>query len=175
MNFDAMIEKMEHQTEFTIHRFESKEFDEFGFFAPLIGLGQTNWKGNVLLNSGIQLVLDLITGANLDSASLYDNDNTYIGIGTSTLAAASTQSGLECTTASKFWQSMETGYPSRTSETIWFRAIVGSDDGNYSWEEFTVVNGLSDAVGANLNRAVSDQGVKASGQTWTIDVKISLD
>lgn len=175
MDFDEMIERIEHKTEFIIHRFNSKDFDEFGFFATPVGLGRTSWKGNVLLNSGIQLILDLITGLELDSASLFNNANTYIGIGTSTLAAASTQSGLECTAASKWWDAMEGGYPSRTSETIWFRAIVGSADANYSWEEFTVLNGASDAVAANLNRAVSDQGVKAAGQTWTIDVKISLD
>jgi len=169
------VEKIERETEFIIHRFNSKEFDEFGFYAPLVGRGRTSWKGNVLLNSGIQLVLDLITGLQLDSASLYNNANTYIGIGTSVAAAASTQSGLLCSAAGKWWDAMEAGYPSRTSETIWFRAIVGSDDGNYSWEEFTIVNAASDEVGANLNRAVSDQGVKASGQTWTIDVKITLD
>ena len=157
-----MFEHMTHDTEFIIHRFNSKEFDEKGFFAQPVGLGRTSWKGNVLLNSGIQLLWDLAYGDNIDSASFFDNAHAHIGIGTSTLAAASTQSGLECTLASKWWQSMEVGYPSRTSETIWFRGIVGSDDGNYSWAEFTVLNGLSDAVATNLNRAVSDQGGKGS-------------
>jgi hypothetical protein len=169
------VEKATHETEFVIQRFNSKDFDEFGFFAPPVGAGRTTWKGNALLNSGIQLLLDLAIGAIVDSASYFNNTNVYIGIGTSTVAAASTQNGLQCTAASKWWNAMEAGYPSRTSETIWFKAIIGSDDANYSWAEFTVLNGASDAVATNLNRSVSNQGVKASGQTWTIDVKITLD
>jgi len=168
-------ERIGHKTEFIINRFNSKDFEEFGFFAPPVGLGRTGWKGNVLLNSGIQLMLDLMTGSNVDSASYFNQANTYIGVGTSTLAAASTHAGLQCTTASKVFVQASAGYPSRTSETIWYRALFGSNDANNSWAEFTICNGLSDAAGCNLNRAVSDQGVKASGQTWTIDVKITLD
>lgn len=169
-------EKMTHETEFIINRFNSKDFDEFGFYAPPVGLGETRWKGNILLNEGILKIWSILIGDNVDSASaFFSAAGTHIGVGTSTLAAASAQTGLQCTTASSVFQSCEAAYPSVTDQTVWMRAIFTSGMANNSWEEFTVCNGLSDAVGTNLNRAVSDQGVKADGQTWTIDVKITLD
>lgn len=68
---------------------------------------------------------------------------------------------------------MEPGYPSRSAQTVTWRAVFGTSTGNFAWQEFTVANGNSDAAD-NLNRVVSNQGTKASGQTWTVDVSITL-
>jgi hypothetical protein len=51
--------------------------------------------------------------------------------------------------------------------------VFGSADANYAWQEFTVAN-ASSGTGKNLNRKVSNQGTKASGQTWTLDLAITL-
>ena len=51
--------------------------------------------------------------------------------------------------------------------------VFGSGDANYSWQEFSVAN-ASSGTGTNLNRKVSNQGTKASGQTWTLDLAITL-
>lgn len=124
---------------------------------------------NVLLNEGITEALKLIAGLTADA---YSNANAYIGVGDSDTAAAASQTGLQAAT-NKTYKAMETGYPSVSAQTITFRAVFASGDANYAWKEFTVINASSD-TGDNLNRKVSDQGTKATGQTWTLDVAITL-
>jgi hypothetical protein len=68
---------------------------------------------------------------------------------------------------------MEATYPSRTGQTVTWRAVFGSSDANQAWKEFTVSNSNSNS-GTNLNRKVSDQGTKTAGQTWTLDLAITL-
>jgi hypothetical protein len=111
--------------------------------------------GNLLLNEGIALLLDLLIGA---GGTVYSNANAYIGVGDSATAA---------------FKAMESSYPSRANQTLTFRSVFGSSDGNFSWQEFTIVNANSDS-GTNLNRKVSDQGTKVSGQVWTVDVALTI-
>ncbi len=127
-------------------------------------------EGNLLLNEGIGEMWDLICG--LGSPTAFSNANARIGVGDSNTAASASQIGLQAAT-NKTYKAMETGYPQRSNQTVTFRAVFGSTDANYAWNEFTVVNASSD-TGKNLNRLVSDQGTKASGQTWTVDVAITL-
>ena len=51
-------------------------------------------------------------------------------------------------------------------------AAFGSADANHNWNEFAVFNASSG--GTMLNRKVSSQGTKASGQTWTLDLAITI-
>jgi hypothetical protein len=67
---------------------------------------------------------------------------------------------------------MESGYPQISNQITTWRSVFGSDDANEAWNEFTVCNAGSNA-GDNLNRKVSSQGTKASGQTWTLDLSIT--
>lgn len=126
--------------------------------------------GNLLLSEGIGEMLDLLAG--LGSPAAYSNANAYIGVGDSTTAAAAGQTGLQATT-NKAYAAMADGYPVRSGTTVTWRAVFGANDGNFSWQEFTVANGNSDAS-QNINRAVSNQGTKVAGQIWTIDVAITL-
>jgi hypothetical protein len=61
----------------------------------------------------------------------------------------------------------------RSAQTITWRAVFASGDANYAWNEFTIVNASTD-TGTNLNRKTSAQGTKASGQTWTLDVTLTI-
>jgi len=125
--------------------------------------------GNLLLNEGIGLALDLIIGA---GGTPYNNANTRLGVGDSTTAAAATQTALQAAT-NKAWVGMEAGYPSRSAQTVTWRAVFGTSAANFDWREFTVVNATDD-TGTNLNRKVDTQGTKAAGQTWTLDLQITL-
>jgi hypothetical protein len=125
--------------------------------------------GNLLLNEGIALLLDLLIGA---GGTVYSNANAYIGVGDSATAAVATQTALQAST-NKAFKAMESSYPSRANQTLTFRSVFGSSDGNFSWQEFTIVNANSDS-GTNLNRKVSDQGTKVSGQVWTVDVALTI-
>lgn len=124
--------------------------------------------GNMLLNEGIQTLLDLGIGA---AGTAYNNANARLGVGDSSTAEAATQTDLQAAT-NKTYKAQEASYPGRANQTITFRSVFGSADANYAWNEFCVDNGA--AAGKTLNRKVSAQGTKASGQTWTLDLSITL-
>jgi len=124
---------------------------------------------NLLLNEGIQLMLDLLIGA---GGTAFTNATSYLGVGDSSTAAAATQTALQAST-NKAYVGMESTYPSRSNQTLSFRAIFDGDTGNFDWEEFTVANSNSDA-GVNLNRKVDSQGTKAAGQIWTLDLTVTI-
>lgn len=167
-------ESFRYKTVWTVRRYAGQAAYEAAAPSPVIdGEGQllpavSEIEGNVLLNEGIALLLDLLIGA---GGTTYANANAYIGVGESSTAAAASQTGLLGSTLT--FRPMESGYPSRSGQTVTWRAVFGSDDANIAWNEFTIVNGNSDA-GTNLNRRVSAQGTKASGQTWTVDVSVTI-
>jgi hypothetical protein len=124
--------------------------------------------GNLLLNEGIAEMWDLIIGA---AATAFNNANARIGVGDSATAADATQTDLQAAT-NKAYVGMESGFPSRSGQTVTFRSIFDGSTANYAWNEFAVDNGATDGMG--MNRKVSAQGTKASGQVWTVDVEITL-
>ena len=123
--------------------------------------------GNICVNSGIALMLDLLIGA---GGTVYSNANAYLGVGDSSTAESASQTDLQAAT-NKLRKAMSASYPSRASQTVTWRSVFGSSDANFSWQEFAVFNASS--AGTMLNRKVSNQGTKASGQTWTLDLAIT--
>jgi hypothetical protein len=157
-------EKLNWKPKYTITRYASDE--DFRAGKPY---EVSEFEGNLLLNEGIQTMWDLIIASGTPAA--YSNANARIGVGDSSAAEAATQTGLQAST-NKTYKAMESGYPSRTNQTVTFRSVFGADDANYAWAEFTIDNGST--PDKNLNRKVSDQGTKASGQTWTVDIAVTL-
>ena len=125
-------------------------------------------KDNILLNEGIAEMWDLICG--LGSPTAFNNANAQLGVGDSSAAAVATQTDLQG--ANTAWVGMEASYPSRANETVTFRAVFDGSTGNFDWNEFSVRNGAT--ANKNMNRKVDVQGTKASGQTWTLDLQITL-
>ena len=123
-------------------------------------------EGNCLLNSGIDEVWDLVTGA---SANHYDNSNTQIGVGDSNTAADATQTDLQAAT-NKTYKGMESGYPTSTRQKATFKSSFGASEANYAWEEWVVKQSTSAIC---LNRKVESLGTKSTG-TWTLEVDITL-
>lgn len=171
-----MFEQATHSTKMTIKRFASEEdfrsdvrYSEEEAKRLFKALQETESEGNVLLKAGITLMLTLLIGG---AGTAYNNAGAYIGVGDSDTAADDDQTGLIAET-NKLWKAMEATYPQVSNQTVTFRSVFGSDDANYAWKEFTVVNASSD-TGTNLNRKVSDQGTKASGQVWTVDIAITI-
>lgn len=144
-----------------------RKFADDAAFAANQPFDESEIDGNLLLNEGIGEALDLICG--LGSPTAFDNTNAQLGVGTSTTAAAATQTDL---LTGGVWKGMEATYPQRSGQTITFRSVFGSADANQAWQEFSVRNGAT--ADKNLNRKVSDQGTKAVGQTWTLDLQITL-
>lgn len=126
--------------------------------------------GNLLLNEGITEFLALIAGT---GGTAFSNANARLGVGDSNTAAAAAQTALQAVT-NKLYKTMEAGYPTVTGQSIAFRAVFGSAEANFAWEEFSVMNGADEATAKNLNRKVSAQGTKAAGQTWQLDLTIAF-
>lgn len=127
-------------------------------------------EGNLMLNEGINLLWTLVAGG---AGTAFSTANAYIGVGDSSTVESASQTGLQAAT-NKLYKAMDGGYPTYgTSQKITFRSTFGSAEANYAWNEFTVANGNSDAA-TNLNRKVSAQGTKTSGQTWQITLEITL-
>jgi len=125
--------------------------------------------GNLLLNEGITELLNLLIGA---AATAFNNANAYIGVGDSTTAEGATQTDLQATT-NKTYKAMAATFPQVSAQTVTFQSVFTGTDANYAWQEFTVSN-TSSGTGKNLNRKVSNQGTKVSGQTWTVQLQITL-
>lgn len=144
-------------------KYIAKELDSEGN-----ALNTREFEKNLLLNEGIQLLQDLLIGA---GGTVFNEDNAHIGIGNSTAAAAAAQTGLQG--ASKFYQPMDAGFPSRTGQTLSFRATIPTSEGNFSIQEITIANGNSDAA-VNLNRKVVDLGTKSSEVQFQITIQITV-
>jgi hypothetical protein len=123
-------------------------------------------EGNCLLNSGIDEMWDLVTGA---AANHFDNTNAQVGVGDSTTAADPSQTDLQAAT-NKTYKGMESGYPTSTSQKATFKSSFGEDDANYAWNEWVIKQSASAKC---LNRKVESLGTK-SGGTWTLEVYITL-
>jgi len=139
-----------------------ERFDEDG---KLIGKSEFD---NVFLNSGINEIWKLVCG---NAGTAFTNVLTTIGVGDSTTAEDPAQTDLQAVT-NKTYKGMEATYPtSGTLQKATFQSSFGSDDANYSWQEFVIKNSSSSIC---LNRKVSNQGTKVSGQTWVLTVELSL-
>lgn len=158
-----MLDVAKHHTKWTIRKYQDDEA-----YRNNTPFQISEFDGNLLLNEGITALQNLLIGA---AETAFDNAGSYLGVGDSSTAAGATQTGLQAA-VNKLYKAMEATYPQIASQTTTWRSVFGSSDANFSWQEFTVASGNSDAAD-NLNRRVSDQGTKASGQTWTLDLSIT--
>lgn len=181
-------EKMGFKTEWRIDKF----LDSTGEIAKLLRagasvedvrrmfpdafLGCETEEGNITLREGLYLLTGIISGIDTTSAK-WDASNAYLGVGDSSASEDASQTGLQG--SNKTYKGMDSGYPERavnesaTEQYVEWRATFGANDANYAWNEFTVANGNSDAA-KNLNRKVTSKGTKASGETWTLSLKITF-
>jgi hypothetical protein len=158
-----MFDFAKHKTKWTIRKYADDEA-----FRKNRPYEVSEIEGNLLLNEGITALQNLLTGA---AETAFNNASSYLGVGDSDTAAGAAQTGLQAVT-NKLYKAMEATYPQISGQTTTWRSVFGSSDGNFAWKEFTVASGNSDSAD-NLNRKVSDQGTKASGQTWTLDLSIA--
>lgn len=86
------------------------------------------------------------------------------------LRELATQSALQAGSNKKF-NAMSATFPSLAGQTLTWQAVFASADANFAWREFGVANASGGTT--LLNRKVSPQGTKASGQTWTLQLQIT--
>lgn len=157
-------EYFRYQTRWTITKFADE-----GAFAAGRAYEEAPIEGNLLLNEGINALLTLAAGG---TETAYNNANARLGVGDSTAAEAATQTGLQAAT-NVLYKAMDAGYPTfGTNQQLVFRATFAGTEANFAWNEFSVDNGAT--PNKNLNRKVSAQGTKASGQTWQLTLTITI-
>ena len=93
---------------------------------------------NLSANAGLQLEADLLIAA---GGTAFNNANAYIGVGNGTTAVNAGHTDLQG--ASKTRKAMNATFPSRSSQTVTWKADFASGDANYSWEEMAVFNASS--------------------------------
>jgi hypothetical protein len=128
---------------------------------------------NLITTAGWGRMLDKALGV---SGQAYDATHTRIGVGTATAAAAVGNTDLSASTgaSNRRWE-LVTGVGGTGTGTgtvrMTFVATFGTGDANFAWQEWGIDQGTAAGTGASttplLNRAVSNQGTKASGQIWT--------
>jgi hypothetical protein len=125
--------------------------------------------GNLLVNNGIQIMLDALIGTGITA---FSNANARIGVGDSSTAAAATQTDLQAAT-NKLRKAMDATFPSRANQTMSWKSSFTSGEANFAWAEWGIFNAASGAT-SMLNRKVEALGTKSTG-TWTLqgDVTIS--
>lgn len=125
---------------------------------------------NCLLNTGIDEMWDLVTGAVSGASHIFDNAAATIGVGDSNTAADATQTDLQAA-VNKTYKAMEGGFPTSTAQKITCKSSFGSSDANYEWKEWVVKQSTSAKC---INRKVDAMGTKASGSTWTLEITVTL-
>lgn len=136
----------------------------------------TEIAGNLLLNEGIQRLMDMTMIATLTGTG-WNNANAFLGVGASSTAEAATQTDLQTT---PFYKAMNATFPSRASQTSSFQSDFTTTEANIVWNEWSISSGATTASGAgftvgttNLNRKVASLGTKASG-TWTLTAQETI-
>lgn len=126
--------------------------------------------GNMLVNAGIDRLLDLLIAA---GGQAYDNTHARIGVGDSSTAAAASQTDLQAAAGSSHRQfvTMDATYPSRSGEVVTWRATFGTTLANFAWNEACIDVGTANGTTITtpmLNRKIISAGTKTSAQTWVI-------
>ncbi len=104
------------------------------------------------------------------TGTLFDNTNSYIGVGNGTTAFAATQTDL--VGASKLRKAMDATYPTLATNVLTFRSTFGTGDANFAWEEWGIFN--ASTGGTMMNRVVANNGTKAGTETKVVTATITL-
>lgn len=113
------------------------------------------------------------------SLTLWSNANSYIGVGDSSTAAASTQTDLQAST-NKLRKAQDTGFPKVNGDSggpaghramLW-QSTFATGEANFAWNEIGVFNASS--AGTMLDRLVISLGTKTSSFSWTVGLTLTV-
>jgi hypothetical protein len=123
---------------------------------------------NIILNEGATALWNLFIGNS--EIIPFNEDNSFLGVGDGTADENQNQTGLQGT--NKAFKPMDAGYPTISGRIITYQATFGENDANFTWNEWTLVNGPNDDF-INFNRKKVYMGVK-SGGTWILQVSFEI-
>jgi hypothetical protein len=121
-----------------------------------------------LTNNGM---IELLKGAIGEAGfTPINGTNAYLGVGDSSTAFSAAQTDLQAA-SNKTRKPMDSGYPQRSSSQLIFRALFGTSDANYAWNEHGVFNASS--AGTMWSRKVESLGTKTNTQSWLLTVTVT--
>lgn len=123
-----------------------------------------------LTNAGRDFIANAII--NNGPPTFFDNANAYIGAGDSSAVFDVTQTDLQAAT-NKLRRGMQATYPQISGNVLTFRALFGTSDANFAWNEWGIFNAASG--GTMLSRKVESLGTKANTQSWQITATITVN
>lgn len=176
---NKMIDSAQHNSKWIIRKFEAYGDLASEEVCKRYFAGDNNVKpfeiveipDNILLNNGITEMWNLITGLN-GGGTLFDNVNAQIGVGSD--ASGEDPAQVTLLDGAAVFVAMDTTFPILGGQTVTWRGIFDGSAANFDWREFAVANGSPLTTGITMNRKQANQGTKANGQTWTLDLAITL-
>ena len=105
------------------------------------------------------------------AAPVFDNINSFIGVGDGVTAFAATQTDLVAA-ANKFRKAMDATFPTTVGNVLTFKSTFATAEANFAWNEWGVFN--ASAAGVMLNRKQEALGTKPSNQTWAFTVTLTF-
>ena len=133
-------------------------------------IGKEEWIGNVGLTAGIANLLDLACA--LAAPNAWSSTYAKLGVGDSATATDPSQTGLQAGT-NHVAVAMDSTYPKRSGTTVTFQSTFAAGVGTWHWQEYVVTNN-SEVTGTCLNRCLSDKGTKGSGDSWILQLQITV-
>lgn len=152
--------------------------------------GVAHDEGNLLVSAGLSQIINLLIGtAQSGVIRTMSNGQTVVGVGTTTTAAAITDTALGSdNTANAYYQGSDALFPSVTApNTINNQCTFASGVANYVWGEWCWATGQTIAAGTHLATGgvfttlagmvnhkipVGTLGTKASGASWVFSTTI---
>ena len=138
----------------------------------------TEHHGNVITNAGWQA---LLASATTGGTPMFTATKGRLGVGdgVTTATAADGDLGAVAGATHRLFKLMGAAptVGTGTNRTWTFVATFGSSDFNYAWAEFGIDSGTADGTTVTaplLNHALSAQGTKTSGQTWTSTAVLTM-
>lgn len=122
-----------------------------------------------LTNAGRDLLTERLFSA---SSAALDAANAKIAVGDSATAFSVAQTDLQATT-NKMRKGMDGGYPTQVGNVLTLRSTYTGGEANWAWQEWGVFNASSG--GRMVNRLVEYNGTKLTGQTWVMQVTLTVN
>jgi hypothetical protein len=150
-------------------------FHQLGIKPYSVTMSDPRTEHNLITTGGWNRALTLLIGG---GGSTLASGSARIGVGTGTAAASINDVNLSAATSgatARFWN-MVTGSgiiaAGTATQRLSFTATFGTGDANFSWQEWAIDQGtVGSGTGAPtlvlFNHAISNQGSKVSGNTWT--------
>ena len=124
----------------------------------------------MLLTSAVVPLAQAMIG---EAITALDNANAHIGIGDSTAAAAKAQTDLQAG-SNKTYLAMDAAYPQRSGAAVTFQVTAGAAVANWVWNEFLVSTGSPGTAWCRFVLQMNGGVAKASGQSWVLQVTVTI-